>query len=130
MAANSTTTKESTMSTTHNDVFYRISQMEAAAEGLGVSKEVIRVVARAIQAHDRAAEQIRDYGRTVTDRVERALGHVDEGYHVNSCGELQSVALSFDMACAVYESTADALRSVCALLPDEISNVPFEGVAA
>jgi hypothetical protein len=102
-------------------------RFESEAEAAGIEQPIIRLVIRAMEAHDRAAEQINSHAATIVDRVLRTVKHADEGLHLNSNGELQSVSLSFDIAVALYESTGDALRSAASILPTDLAAFAFGG---
>ena len=99
------------------DTFAMINDHPIAAD---VDARIINCVFRAMDAHQRAADTVTSEAKEVADKVSRVARYVAEGQTVNSLGELQGRGPSFDVACAVYATTAVALRSVVVLLPEAL----------
>ncbi len=61
-----------------------------------------------------AEETVRSKAAEIKGCMDRVLRYLDEGYHLNSLGELQSRGPAFDVAVAIREARADVWRRAVA----------------
>lgn len=82
----------------------------------GLTDDQRSVLVTALRAWDNANDELarQCHGlRETADRVER---HLNNGWNVNSLGELQSQGLKFDLQCQARQLAADQLLLVSVLL--------------
>ena len=91
----------------------------SAAIAAGISDPIRMTILDAMNTHDRAASNVLTYAKTVADRAAGAVKSVEAGHHLSANGELQSAALSFDIACSTYETTSRSMMTLVQLLPSE-----------
>lgn len=66
-------------------------------------------VFEAALAYQDATDTVRSTALSIAQDMERVVRHLDEGYHVNSLGEVQGRGLDLDRACALREAHARRL---------------------
>jgi hypothetical protein len=67
--------------------------------------------AHCLNAVQRASENIRSECARVTSIAEQTVQHIDEGYHVNSLGVLQSTGRDLDRECGLRQAMVDAAKA-------------------
>jgi hypothetical protein len=98
------------------DAYLAQFQITATFEDLALrdSNTLARLVVQFVEDIVRADERIAELGEQIIRRIESVNTRLANRSHVNNLGELQSVPAEYDRACAVRESTIDALMHVAA----------------
>jgi hypothetical protein len=84
------------------------------------SEAGIAAVFNAALKYSDATKSLKDEVAWLQRDLERVTKHLEEGYHVNSLGEVQSRGSNIDRLCALREAFAENLRAAAYYFAKEV----------